>query len=70
VTEGLTGAELAAVANAASIAAIKDYLKAHGKEPEGGPGDFEITMHEFEQAVKETKRETPSVSRNQRLGIG
>jgi transitional endoplasmic reticulum ATPase len=69
-TEGLTGAELAAVANAASIAAIKEHLKLHGKEAEGGTVDFTITMHDFDQAIKDVKRETPSVSRNQRLGIG
>src|SRR5208337_53698 len=32
MTEGYTGAELASVANAAVMGAIKQYVKAHGKE--------------------------------------
>ena len=36
LTEGYTGAELAAAANAASIAAIKQYVKIHGKDAETG----------------------------------
>ena len=42
LTEGSTGAELAAISNAASIAAIKQYVKDHGNKAEadgGGPGD-------------------------------
>jgi transitional endoplasmic reticulum ATPase len=69
ITEGSTGAELAAIANAASIAAIKEYLKLHGKETEGGAGDFTITMRDFEGAIKDRKREAEG-PRNQRLGIG
>jgi len=56
MTEGYTGAELAAAANAASIAAIKQYVKVHGKEAESGQGELKITMRDFEEAVKATKR--------------
>ncbi len=70
LTEGSTGAELASIANAASIAAIKQYLKVHGKEPEGGPGDFSITMRDFEEAIKDLRRRAADESRNARLGIG
>jgi len=70
LTEGYTGAELAAAANAASIAAIKQYVKAHGKEAETGTGDFTITMRDFEEAVKETKRKPTRESGRERLGIG
>ena len=70
-TEGATGADLASVANSASIAAIRRYLKAHGKEPEGGSGEFEITMADFEDAIKEMKRKTAAESSTPtRLGIG
>jgi transitional endoplasmic reticulum ATPase len=69
MTEGSTGAELAAIANAASIAAIKGYLKVHGKEAEEAAGDFTVTMGDFEGAIKDRKREA-SGSRSQRLGIG
>jgi len=57
MTEGYTGADLASIANAASISAIKQYLKAHGKEAEEGAADFSISMHDFEEAIKELKRE-------------
>jgi transitional endoplasmic reticulum ATPase len=69
-TEGSTGADLSAVANAASIASIKRYLKVHGKEPEGGTGDFEITMADFEEAIKDMKRKKTGESAPSRLGIG
>ncbi|MDA4127182.1 MAG: CDC48 family AAA ATPase [Thaumarchaeota archaeon] len=57
-TEGATGADLAAIANSASISSIRRYLKVHGKEPEGGTGEFEITMADFEEAIKDMKRKT------------
>src|SRR5208282_2315121 len=53
LTEGYTGAELAAVANTASIAAIKQYVKAHGKDAETGVGDLTLTMRDFEEAIRE-----------------
>jgi transitional endoplasmic reticulum ATPase len=70
LTEGYTGAELAAVANAASIAAIKQYVKAHGKEAEQGAGDLTITMRDFEEAIKETRRKAAPDSGRQRPGLG
>jgi transitional endoplasmic reticulum ATPase len=69
-TEGSTGADLSAIANSASIAAIKRYLKVHGKEPDGGSGEFEITMADFEEAIKDMKRKTAAASSPTRLGIG
>jgi transitional endoplasmic reticulum ATPase len=53
MTEGFTGAELAAIANSASISAIRRDLKVHGKEAEQGAGDFNITMNDFEEAIKD-----------------
>jgi len=70
MTEGYTGAELAAAANAASMAAIKQYVKAHGKEAEAGTGDLTITMRDFEDAIKETRRKASPESGRQRPGLG
>ena len=70
MTEGYTGAELAAAANAASMTAIKQYVKAHGKEAETGTGDLTITMRDFEEAIKETKRKATPDSGRQRPGLG
>jgi transitional endoplasmic reticulum ATPase len=70
MTEGYTGAELAAAANAASIAAIKQYVKAHGKDAETGTGDLTITMRDFEEAIKETRRKATPESGRQRPGLG
>lgn len=70
LTEGYTGAELAAVANAASIAAIKQYVKVHGKEAEQGAGDLTITMRDFEEAIKETRRKATPDAGRQRPGLG
>ncbi|HUK75298.1 MAG TPA: CDC48 family AAA ATPase [Nitrososphaerales archaeon] len=70
LTEGYTGAELAAAANAASIAAIKQFVKAHGKEAEAGAGDLTITMRDFEEAIKETRRKATPDSGRQRPGLG
>jgi len=70
ITEGYTGADLAAAANAASIAAIKEYVKAHGKDAESGTGDLTITMRDFEEAVKETRRKATPESGRQRPGLG
>ncbi|HEV2389625.1 MAG TPA: CDC48 family AAA ATPase [Nitrososphaerales archaeon] len=70
MTEGYTGAELAAAANTASIAAIKQFVKAHGKEAETGTGDLTITMRDFEEAIKETRRKVTQESGRQRPGLG
>jgi transitional endoplasmic reticulum ATPase len=70
MTEGYTGAELAAATNTASIAAIRQYVKAHGKEAEAGTGDFTITMRDFEEAIKETRRKATPESGRQRPGLG
>jgi transitional endoplasmic reticulum ATPase len=70
LTEGYTGAELSAVANAASIAAIKRYVKLHGKDAEAATGDLTLTMGDFEDAVKDTKRKVMTESGRQRPGLG
>ena len=70
ITEGYTGAELAAAANAASITAIKQYVKAHGKDAEAATGDLTITMRDFEEAIKETRRKATQESGRQRPGLG
>ncbi|HUI01054.1 MAG TPA: CDC48 family AAA ATPase [Nitrososphaerales archaeon] len=69
MTEGATGAELAAIANAASMAAIKAYLKEHAKEAEAGASDFAIGMRDFEDAIKERRRPA-SDPRAARPGMG
>jgi transitional endoplasmic reticulum ATPase len=70
MTEGYTGAELAAAANAASIEAIKQYVKAHGKDAETSTGDLTITMRDFEEAIKDMKRKPTREPGRDRLGIG
>jgi transitional endoplasmic reticulum ATPase len=57
MTEGFTGADLAAVANTAAVSAIKQYVKTHEKASEEGSTDFTISMGDFESAVKELKQE-------------
>ena len=70
LTEGYTGAELAAAANAAAIAAIKQYVKVHGKDAETAPGELTISMRDFEEAIKDTKRKATKEAGRDRLGIG
>ena len=70
MTEGYTGAEIAAAANAASIAAIKQYVKLHGKDADSGTADLTITMRDFEEAVKETRRKAAPESGRQRPELG
>jgi transitional endoplasmic reticulum ATPase len=56
LTEGYTGAELAAMANTASINAIKQFVKVHGKDAESSAGELTLTMSDFEEALKETRK--------------
>ncbi len=70
LTEGYTGAQLAAVANVASIAAIKQFVKVHGKDADTAPGDLTITMRDFEEAIKESKRKGTMDSSRERPGLG
>jgi transitional endoplasmic reticulum ATPase len=70
LTEGYTGAELAAITNAASITAIRQYLKLHGKEAEADSGDFTITMRDFEDAIKDSKAQAALESGRDQQGIG
>jgi transitional endoplasmic reticulum ATPase len=57
MTEGYTGAQLSAVANSASVRAIKQYVKVHPKAADEEPSDLSINMKDFEEAVKEVRRE-------------
>ncbi|HKT21903.1 MAG TPA: AAA family ATPase, partial [Nitrososphaerales archaeon] len=68
MTDGMTGAELAAVANAASMAAIKQYVKTHDKGADQAGADLTLTMKDFEDAIKETKRTAPTTA-SKRPGI-
>jgi transitional endoplasmic reticulum ATPase len=72
LTEGCTGAELAAICNAASIGAIKQYLKVHGDRAAAADeevNDLTLTMKDFEDAIKEIKRKAAEPHR-ERFGIG
>ena len=70
LTDGYTGAQLASVANGASVAAIKQYVKAHGKAAETDAGEgLTITMRDFEEAIKETKRKASKDNGRERLEI-
>jgi len=56
MTEGYTGAELASVANAAVMGAIKAYVKAHGKEADDSAAELTVSMADFEAAIEKLKR--------------
>jgi len=56
MTEGYTGADLASVANAAVIGAIKQYVKVHGKAAEGESAGLSVSMKDFEDAIEKLKR--------------
>ena len=68
-TDGYTGAELAAVANTASVAAIRQFVKAHGTDAEADAEELTLTMKDFEEAVKETKRKAAREPARDRLEI-
>ena len=61
-TESFTGAELAAVANAAAISSIKRLLKERGKEADAESGSLSISMGDFEEAIKDVKKRRASVA--------
>jgi transitional endoplasmic reticulum ATPase len=56
MTEGYTGADLASVANAAVIGAIKKYVKEHGKDADETSAGLSVTMQDFEEAIEKLKR--------------
>jgi SpoVK/Ycf46/Vps4 family AAA+-type ATPase len=56
MTEGYTGADLASIANAAAVLAIKQQLKLKGKEAESSSESLTITMRDFEEAIASMKR--------------
>ena len=70
MTEGYTGAQIAAVANSASVAAIRQFVKVHGKDADTAPGGLTVTMRDFEEAIKETKRKATPDSGRERPGLG
>lgn len=55
MTENLTGADIAALVNAAAMTAIKETVKGGGKE-------IKITMKHFETAMDKIKRKSKAVS--------
>lgn len=59
LTEGYTGADIAAVCSNASMLAIREYVKKHpdanGKE--SNADDLKITMKHFEEAMRKVKQE-------------
>ncbi len=55
-TESFTGAELAAVANLASVASIKRLLKEHGKEAEDQSASLTVSMRDFQAAIEDVKK--------------
>jgi transitional endoplasmic reticulum ATPase len=57
MTDGLTGAELAAIANTAAIQAIKEQIRtATGKEQPGAEENLKITMKNFEDGIADVRR--------------
>jgi hypothetical protein len=44
------------MANTASINAIKQFVKVHGKDAESSAGELTLTMSDFEEALKETRK--------------
>ena len=56
LTDGYTGAEIASIANTAAVDAIKQQVKARGKEADQESGDLSISMKNFEDAIKEISR--------------
>ena len=55
MTEGYTGADLAAVANAAVLVAVKEYVKTNEKEADQESGTISISMHYLEEAVRKIR---------------
>lgn len=55
MTEGYTGADLAAVANAAALAAVKEFVKTNGKEADQESGTISISMRYLEEAVRKIR---------------
>ncbi len=68
-TDGYTGAELAAVANTAAVAVIRQFVKARGTDAEADAEELTLTMKDFEEAVKETKRKAAREPARDRLEI-
>lgn len=55
MTEGYTGADLAAVANAAALVAVKEYVTTNGKEVDQESGTISISMRYLEEAVRKIR---------------
>jgi transitional endoplasmic reticulum ATPase len=55
MTDGMTGADIAALVNAAAMAAIKEQISA------GSKGRIRITKNHFEKALQKVKRKTGAV---------
>jgi transitional endoplasmic reticulum ATPase len=57
MTEGMTGADIAATVNAAAMTAIKEHVRQKSNK-------LEISMGHFETALKKVKRKNSSTSDN------
>jgi transitional endoplasmic reticulum ATPase len=55
MTEGFTGADLAAVANGAAMASIKEYVRKTGKDADQDSANIIIAMGDFEAAIRKIK---------------
>jgi transitional endoplasmic reticulum ATPase len=61
MTEGYTGADLAAIASGAAMIAVKNYVKSNPKNGEQEPENLTITMHDFEEAIQKVKGKKASI---------
>jgi SpoVK/Ycf46/Vps4 family AAA+-type ATPase len=52
MTDGMTGADIAAIVNTAAMTAIKEHVR------QNGGGKLEISMRHFETALEKIKRKS------------
>src|ERR687884_951160 len=74
LTEGYTGADIAAITNAAAMSAIKEYIVNNNKvgsnnqdikyKSEGKKKDFKISMKHFEAAIQKIKKKATTTINN------
>lgn len=62
LTEGYTGADIAAIVNAAAMSAIKEYIVVASNEKDKKKEDLKISMKHFEAALGKIKRKTTAIS--------
>src|SRR5918911_85215 len=74
LTEGYTGADIAAITNAAAMSAIKEYIVNNNKvgsnnqdikhKSEGKKKEFKISMKHFEAAIQKIKKKATTTINN------